>query len=273
MERVNTYVVQGRVSSPSPPGDVPYLDILRRTEGGRRWLEPDGIRRTPSDWEPLVAEMSDVQKMVHLTARWTGDDIGEFADRQFGQAKATYEQALTQELRGWGCSGSGVLGEGPELTAVRERADWASTSVAHTYNYELAKEINRIGEDAPKANRHVYAYRLYHGPGSWDKGYWVSKNDEIAKVESMTMINAAKADFYERNPQLYELQGEAWVIPLDTVCPICESYVSANPYDSMEAGYRQTVLPAHVNCPHFLQIMSRERKLQTAECADLWAGI
>jgi hypothetical protein len=162
-------------------------------------------RATPADWAKLVQEMSDVQQLVHLTGRMTVFDNQELGNRLFAEARETYRQTLSREAMRLGCKGSTVpLAAGPELSALRGRADWAAGSVGGTYNLNLAKEIFRIYDETPTANRHVYAHRLYYAPNAWDKRYWADKSTEISQVETMTSVNAATADFYARNGDIAE---------------------------------------------------------------------
>ncbi|MHC4088678.1 MAG: hypothetical protein ACYSVY_00090 [Planctomycetota bacterium] len=245
---------------------VPYL--LRTRE---RWGDGYAERAEPGDWRPTVDEMSNVQKMVHLTARWVDDDRDERARRLFDEGRETYRQTLQDELNRWGCGGRQALAPavGAELSAIRERVDWAAESVKNTYNLELAKEIVRVGEETPTANRHVYAHRLYYREDSWDGRYWQERDLMIAQTETMAMVNAALADFYARNGDL--LQPEANVLPIAAVCPICQEMVDGNPWRSVDAVYNKFDFPPHPNCPH-RPVPAVAGRLANDQCALLWAG-
>lgn len=236
-----------------------------------KWSLAYPSRATEADWRQLVDEMSDVQKLVHLTARMQDADVTEIGDRLFKEGREAYREGLNAEIRRWGCTDRAIVPTaGPELSAIRERADFAAESITGTYNFNLAKEILRIGEDTPKANRNVYAFRLFKAGDSWDKLYWDRKKTEVAQVETMTMINASTADFYARNGDL--LQPEANVIPQLAVCPICQAMIDGNPWPSVDEVYRQFDVPPHLNCPHYVEAVAT-RRLSLDECRQLWVGV
>lgn len=226
-----------------------YAPFLARSRD--RWEEHYwslGMRTEAKDWQAAVKDLTPVQKKVHLAARWTSFDKIEFADRLFNEGRETYRQSLQAELNRWGCAGHQALApsKGAELSAIRERADWAAESVMHTYNLELTHAIIAVGEDVPKANRNTYASRLFYREGSWDGLYWEAKSQFISEVESMTMINAAVADFYARNGDM--LAPEVDVLPLAAVCPTCQELVAGNPWKSVEAIFNKYDMPPHPRC-------------------------
>jgi hypothetical protein len=237
----------------------------------RPWWDVAAQRKTQSDVNGVVDGLTSVQRLVHLAGRLTSDDRNELADRLFNDGRQAYRDALQNELSKWGCHGSQafVPDTGPELTAIRDRADWAAQSVTHTYNYELANAITAVGNEVPTANRHTYAFRLFYQDSSWDKGYWEDKSTQVAQIEMMTVINAAVADFYARNT----LEPASVVItPYFAVCPICKDMVDGNPYDSVDDVVRQYVIPPHVGCPHHITTTASER-LTPRQCETVWAGI
>lgn len=237
-----------------------------------RWGNVYEERATPAQWKKLVQGMSKVQKTVHLAGRWVADDRKELAGRLFREGRETYRQSLQNEVNRLGCGGHKALvpAAGPELKALRERADWAAGSVGGTYNLNLARAILHIGETTPTANRHVYAHRLFYGQDAWDKKYWDAKSVEISQVETMTSVNAGVADFYARNGDI--IMPKAVVRPYVAVCPICIEMVAGNPYDSVDEVFRQWELPAHINCPHFCDVLVEGRRLTRDECSRLWVG-
>jgi len=239
---------------------TPWLEQTRQ-----RW----GERAIPGDWQKLLKDFSPVQKLVHLTGRRAADYEAELGKRLFDEARATYRETIQDELGKLGCAGRTAVAPaaGPELSAIKDRSNWAAASVANTYNVELAKEIARIGEDTPTANRNVYAYRLFHGTG-WDEAYWRDKSTEVAQTESITMVNAAIADFYARNGDM--LQPTASVLPLAAVCSICQEMVAGNPWRSVDEVFRQFDIPPHPACPHYVYAISG--RISNEECMLLWAG-
>lgn len=246
---------------------APYLALTRPW-----WGETGGLRRTTAEWQALLDDMSPVQSLVHMAGRMGADDQERIADQIFDSARTAYRDAIQEEINKWGCAGlSAVVPEaGPELSALRARADWAAESIVGTYNYELAREIVAIGKQVPTANRHVYAYRLFYMEGSWDGGYWQDKATEVAQIETMTAINAAIADFYFRNdlePQMVMIE------PQVAVCDICKAMVDGNPWDSVEEVNRLFVFQPHPGCPHHLDVVSGGQRLSPQQCFDLWVGV
>ena len=229
------------------------------------------IRSSPGEWKAKLKGMSDVQKLVHLTGRMDAPQQRDAANRMFAEGRQTYKESVQTELDRWGCGGQKAVvpAAGPELSAIRDRADWAAESVANTYNVGLADALIDIGKAVPTANRHVYAHRLFNKNDSWDSKYWKNKATEIAQVETMTMIAAGTKDFYARNGDA--VRAEAQVVPHSAVCPICVALVAGNPYKSIEAIYAESDLPVHNGCPHFAESMPPKRLTQK-ECEMLWAG-
>lgn len=228
-------------------------------------------RATEADWRPLVDAMTDVQRLVHLGGRMDQADRDEFQKRRFDQARETWKQAMQQEVNRWGCAGTKALppSGGQELSDIKDRTDFAADSVTGTYNLNLAKEIIRIGQDTPTANRHVYAYRLFYTPGGWDARYWAAKEVEVAQNESMVHINAAIEAFYNRNGDL--LQPEANVVPFTAAEEVCQGIVDGNPYRSVQVVYQKFDLPVHPNCPHTAQAVA-DKRLSPSVCRELWVG-
>lgn len=255
--------------APIPVGKYePYL--WRTMHFWSAVYEEMGQRASEADWKALVATMTRVQKLVHLASRWTGDDRGELERRIFDEGRITYRDTMQQQLNKWGCAGQRAVvpSTGAELTALKDRAKFAAESVTNTYNLNLARAIIQIGEVTPTANRNTYGFRLFYQPGGWDAKYWEDKSDEVAKTESMTMVNAAIADFYDRNGDL--LVPTANILPIAAVCPICQNFVKGNPYRSVQDIYRRFVIPPHPNCPH--RAVVHAKRLRPQECRLLWAG-
>jgi hypothetical protein len=242
--------------------------LLRCLGDGRSDLLPVEHRRTPDEVDAQVEELSRVQRLVHLAARMTDDDVRALAERIKRDNVSTYEEALTHLARQHGCyRAEGRLGNNDIRSDIRDAAKWSAASIANTYNYELARAIRRVGEEVPTANRHVYAYRLFHAPDSWGRRYAASKAEQVAQFERWQAINLAIGHFYQFNAV-----GEQYaeVRPYDTLCPACAGYVAGNPYPSVEALYRNVVLPAHLGCPHYGAAVGG--RVAAGECEELWLG-
>jgi hypothetical protein len=242
--------------------------LLRHLEAGNLEALPVEYRRTPDEVDAQVEQLTRVQRLVHLAARMTDDDERDLAGHLKRDNVLTYEEALTQLARQHGCHmAEGHLGNNDVRRDIRDAADWSAASVVNTYNYELARAIRSVGEGAPTANRHVYAYRLFHAPDSWGRGYAAQKAEQVAQFERWQAINLAIGHFYQFNDVGEEY---AEVRPYDTVCPACAEYVAGNPYRSIAELYRRTILPAHLGCPHYGAAVGG--RVASGECEELWLG-
>lgn len=217
------------------------------------------------NWRPLVDQMTDVQRKVHLAARGVEDDEKVWRARIFADVRGEYEHTIREEVKALGCLDPGrvVLQNGPELKALATRAQQSAKSIVNTYNYDLARAILAIGAQTPRANRYTYFARL----DTWEKARAERKDQQITDVEVGWAINRAKESFHANNAIL--ARAEVW--PYPTVCPVCAEYVAGNPYSSMDELYRRCELPAHVGCPHHGRPLL-DRKLTREECAGLWIG-
>lgn len=218
------------------------------------------------NWRAEVDQMTDVQRLVHLAAREVADDERAWRNRIFADVRGEYESALRHEVQAVGCLDPGrvVLQEGAELKAVAERAAESARSIVNTFNYDLARAIRQIGQEAPRANRYVYEHRL----SVWQAERKEGKDQQITDAELGWAVNRAKEAFHQYNA---EIAARAEVVPYPTACPVCAEYVAGNPYGSMDELYRRCVLPAHIGCPHHGRPLL-DRKLTREECAGLWIG-
>lgn len=216
--------------------------------------------------------MSRVQKLVHLAARITPDGEADWQRGVFSAHQRAFVSTLEQEAAGWGCPGRRAVFGDETADYFRQSAARSAVSIANTYNYHLALEIVRIGQETPTANRHVYARRLFYDQGSWARRYWAEKSLEIAVTETGGAIAAAKDGFYKRNDWLGDVVAQVEVRPYDTVCEVCRAVVAGNPYPSRQAlADGPGAPPYHIKCPHY-EAVTGSRQLTREECERLWMG-
>lgn len=215
----------------------------------------------PRDWEALVAELTDVQKLVHLAMRMTPFD----ADRIRGELLAVRRDAYVDELTIMasqvGCPGRrGRLSGGPSLTELSEASQADGESIVNTYNWDLAVAIDAIHEENPRANRNTYARRLQE----WDakRGEW--KAPQIEQYAEGQGRALAQSDFVQFNDAL----GLAVLEPGAAVCPVCQGWINRGEVPLHEATNNPP--PYHVNCPHVWQITPK--RVPQSECPNLWMG-
>ena len=232
-------------------------------------------RRNPTDWRPLRAELSAVQRLVFDRSRMSyGREANALARQLYSDATKQYQETITQEIRAIGCTPPRTVRVSTETRQrLRRRAEQMARSIADTYNYHMTFAIQRIGKDVPTANRFVYSARLFgsaRGSAStdpWSVTYWASKNPSIAATETMTTINRAKRDFTRRNRR--RLKGTYEVRPYSSSGDAaCERAIGGNPYNDLRS---LPELPLHINCVHYAEFVpGPEHDPAKIDCSKLW---
>ena len=214
----------------------------------------------PRQWEPLVAEFSDVMKLVHLAMRRDTTDITSIANELFKEKRQAYEDGLTAQAANAGCAGRKGVMPNDKLTMAHDESNSEAAGIANTYNYDLAVAIRHIRTETPSANRHVYAKRLLEWEATRDE--W--KSQQIALWNQTKWTNIAFQDFLAHNPQLNN--GYAILQPKRTVCKICQYWASRGKVPLAEAS--RIEFPAHINCPHYWETHYKGK----VNCEELWMG-
>lgn len=214
----------------------------------------------PRQWEPLVAEFSDVMKLVHLAMRRDATDIASIANELFKEKRQAYEDGLTAQAANAGCAGRKGVMPNDILTMAHDEANSEAASIANTYNYDLAVAIRHIRTETPSANRHLYAKRLLEWEAVRDE--W--KSQQIALWNQTKWTNIAFQDFLAHNPQLKN--GYAILQSKRTVCKICQYWASRGKVPLAEAS--RIEFPAHINCPHYWETHYKGK----VNCEELWMG-
>jgi len=211
--------------------------------------------------------MPPIEGMVFLAFMWTDDDRERVADRLFEDGRRSYEESIRQQLRAFGCDDKGVyLRAEQELSWLRQQADVWSGSIVATYNRDLRAEAGRIVSQWQQErgtlfglNRNVLSSRLR----DWhvERDSW--KQKQIAVTEQTRSWDRATLTFADMNI----ISGDARVVPEKAVCDVCQEYVAMGWMPLREAE-RLLFLPAHVACPHLLELRADE----TVDCEDMWRG-
>lgn len=215
----------------------------------------------PRDWRPLVNDMSNVQRLVHLAARWDVVDEENWRGDILRKMRTAYDEELTIQANRVGCSGRhGQLRNGPLLSALNDTAKEHAASIVNTYNYDLALFILNVGRETPTANRFTYAarYRVWAAArSSW-------KNTQINMMSVTWARTKAQKDFTDMNGR----QGSARLSPTTAVCPICQGWIARGAVPLHIA--LNNAPPYHINCPHVWSIESG--RIPREQCPDLWMG-
>lgn len=215
----------------------------------------------PRDWPSVVADYSNVMKLVHLASRWDSFDQEGLRGQMLRDMRRFYEDELTIQAARIGCPGRrGRLRNNSILTGLNRIAtEWAAGMV-NTFNYDLAIAIRHIRNELPKANRYVYAHRLEAWAAARDR--W-----KLPQVEGMVEGEArsrAQQDFYDMNGR----GGVAVLRPEKAVCPICQGWVARGEVPLRVA--QNNPPPYHVGCPHTW--LTQPERWAAEECGLLWMG-
>ena len=212
-------------------------------------------------WQPLVDQLSDVGKLVHLAARKEPLDVDRVRSELLRERRRYYEAELTAQAARVGCPGrSGNLKNAERLAILDELSRIDAVSIVNTYNYDLAVAIRYIRAQVPTANRYVYAKRL----GDWGKNRDAWKNAQIAQYTENTARSMAQQDFYLFNANF----GTAELVPKTAVCPVCRGWVARGEVPLRTAMNHPG--PFHVNCPHLWE--THPERVAREDCPMLWMG-
>lgn len=216
------------------------------------------IQAKARQWEPVVADLTDVGRLVHLAARQTPDDVEEMRKSLLGIRRREYDQAVSDYLVQVGCSGSGRLGAGAELSLLNDLGKEDAESIANTFNFDLAHAIRNIRQEVPTANRHVFVNRLR----AWERERSEWKGTQIALHTAMTTRQQAMVDFSENNGLRPQLQLQ----PTRAAEPICQGWINRGKVSFRVASNNPS--PYHPGCVHFWKPAFEK----TADCEGLWNG-
>lgn len=212
------------------------------------------------DWQGRVDEFSNVMKLVHLAMRRDFVDEEQIRTELLEQGRRAYEDELTLQAKRMGCDRVGQLLNGPILSELNETYTQHAASIANTYNYDLAAQVEVIRREVPTANRHVYAYRLRQ----WDEVRAAFKNEQIGQVTENYARSLAMQHFYQYNGSV----GTAVLQPGSAVCPVCQGWIDRGEVPLPVAMGNPP--PYHPSCPHYWETAPGQR--DTDACALLWMG-
>lgn len=215
----------------------------------------------PRNWQPLIDDMSNVQRLVHLAARWDIVDEENWRGEILRKMRTAYDEELTIQAARVGCSGRrGHLRNGPLLSALNDKAREHAASIVNTYNYDLALFILNVGRQTPTANRFVYAKRYR----DWAAARASWKTPQINLMSMTWARTKAQQDFVDQNGR----RGTAQLTPRTAVCPICQGWINRGRVPINVAMNNPP--PYHQGCPHVWSLDSG--KVLRDQCVDLWMG-
>lgn len=213
------------------------------------------------DWQSVVAQLTDVQKLVHLAMRMDSTNVEQLRGTLLKQRRLAYEDELVIQARRIGCGNQMArLVAGPALNRLNDMSKRDAESIVATYDYDLAFAIRTIGNEVPTANRHVYASRL----SQWEASRASWKNQQVAEFTENSARAMAQQDFYDQNRP----NGVAVLLPKSGVCPICKGWIERGRVDARVATHHPP--PYHPNCPHVWDF--NWDKFSREQCEILWMG-
>lgn len=212
------------------------------------------ILYAPADLQALERQMTPVQRLVFYRSYWDAGDWGDMAE-QLHQDNLAVAQSSLQDLgqKLWGKDFTREVElTDPALLAEIRALSWdAASSVALTHNVEMARQVLKIGREAPRANRFVYAHRLK----IWEAGRSAWKSAQIALREGVRTLQNVLGRFLSRNEGIegqFEVVPETWAIP---ECKFdCQGAILGSPYP-MSEWESIGPFPLHPNCPHHKELI------------------
>lgn len=212
-------------------------------------------------WEPIVAEMSRVMKLVHLAMRMDALDESRITNQVLTEKRDSYVSELTSLAKEAGCNKKGSLRPGVVQKEMVAESETDASSITNTYNYDLAHQINAIRSAVPTANRNVYAKRLQ----VWDAERNKWKSTQISLWDTGRWKARATSDFLAHN----DIKGSARLMPKDAAEEVCQFWAKKGWMRLTNAVQeRISTWPPHLNCPHFWEVKIGK----VADCSKLWVG-
>ena len=215
----------------------------------------------PLNWQVLVSAMTNVQKLVHLSARYDEVDEARITAGLLGMRRQAYNDELTIQAQNSGCHGLTGRAGATVIEALEAQSKRDAASIANTYNYFLALEIVRAGERQPGGNMEYYARAV----AAWMPTYWAYKDSQIVTATDGSARAKAQQDFYIHNENV---KGVAKLEPRSAVCPVCVGWIARGLVPLRVAMNNPP--PYHVNCPHIFD--TRPDTLPREACPLLWMG-
>lgn len=214
------------------------------------------------NWQNVVQadSFSNIQRLIHLAVRYDKTQQDAIRTELTKARQRSYNDELSIQARRAGCERQGELSGGSILKQLNQQSKEDATSIANTYNLDLAQAIIRIRNDTPNANRNVYAARLRE----WETARAVGKAPQIAQWAEATARSKAQQDFYKNNA----IEGVAELQPTTAVCPVCAGFIARGLVPMKVAQHSPP--PFHINCPHAW--LTRPEKVDRQDCDSVWVG-
>jgi len=214
------------------------------------------------NWQRVVDDFTPVMQLVHLAGRYDAVDEERIRSELLSMRRKAYNDELAIQAQKVGCKGLvGRLSNGAILSALNDDSERDAKSIANTFNYYWALEVQRAKQDNPRGNRSYYSKRYRE----WAPTYWQWKDVQVAGMTDNTARAQAQQDFYQFNGGIL---GTARLQPRTAVCPVCQGWIDRGTVPLRVALNNPP--PYHVNCPHVWE--TRPDKVTKEDCQILWMG-
>jgi len=218
------------------------------------------------EWQPLLNQMSEVQRQVFNAFQQSEEDAALWGNEILQERILAYNDELSTLAMGVGCQRDGRLVNPGILQGLTNQSVQDGESIVNTYNYYLAQNV--LGLD-------VYNYeQMLPLIVTWANGYFAQRNKLINGWTENTARSQAQQDFVSRNANFYSREvplklQRAEMYPKTAVCPICKGWISRGSVTLNEA--MKDPPPYHLQCPHYWSIEPGFAVVKN-ECPNLWMG-
>lgn len=202
---------------------------------------------------------SRITRTISLLYRLQSDDIAKLEGQLLESRKRAWASALRAEAAEHGCKAAPNAPRREDLERLKDMCREDAKSIASTWNREVEREIDRIREATPRANRRTYYKRLE----AWNTRRNEWKLPQISVTTDVTTRAYAQERFRSMNYSgglLFVLVGPP------AVCKICASMFAAGVVDQAYVNRHRP--PFHPFCAHGWGVVNRP-KLQ---CGEIWLG-
>jgi len=211
----------------------------------------------PLEWEPLLQNMSEAQRLIHERARLDSVDVQRMSAELLALRRQAFNDELLLQAEALGYPDQrGNLTDEYLLAELEAQSEEDAKSIANTFNYFLAVGLLALLFPTVKDYERWFL--------QWSAEYWAQKDPVIVQIAAGTAAALAQQAFYQRN----RVGGSAKLQPRTAVCPVCLGWIARGLVPLFVALNNPP--PYHPRCPHYWEI--RPERAAAPSLADLWMG-
>lgn len=186
--------------------------------------------------------MSRLTQTIALLYGMETDDINALADELLNARIRAWKQGLSELIRASGGRRAPREPSGRDLDELRRMSREDAQSIARTWNKDVEREIERLRQQNPRANRQYY----YSNLERWAAQRATWKDAQIALNTEQTTRQYARQRFYEENRLKTKMRFVLAGAP--PVCGDCSRLFARGVVT--ERYVRSHPTPRHPNCAH-----------------------